>query len=200
LRELRIGEDVLARDGSRLGEVERIVVDEAAHRVTHLVVAGRLVPIAGLRDAGPDGLAADLDQAGLRALPGADALGGPGSHWEAPPGWALESFLAVTGALVGQAPYQPPVHVDLGGEEPREVTPGSPVWSGSRRLGEVSHVLTDDAGVITGIVLRHGLLPHEVVVPPERVREVVGNNVHVDLDEASLESLEPYRGRQLRSP
>ena len=33
MRSIRIGEDVLAPDGSRLGRIERIVVDEDGHRV-----------------------------------------------------------------------------------------------------------------------------------------------------------------------
>jgi len=36
VKALRIGEDVLAADGSRLGTVERLVVDEGAHQVTAL--------------------------------------------------------------------------------------------------------------------------------------------------------------------
>ena len=57
MKTLRIGEDVLAADGSRLGTVERLVVDEGAHLVTHLVVEERVLPLAEFRDAGPDGLA-----------------------------------------------------------------------------------------------------------------------------------------------
>ncbi|MBO0686508.1 MAG: PRC-barrel domain-containing protein, partial [Candidatus Dormibacteraeota bacterium] len=38
VRTFRTGEEVLDREGRRLGSVERLVVDEGAHRVTHLVV------------------------------------------------------------------------------------------------------------------------------------------------------------------
>jgi len=78
VRELRVGEDVLARDGSRLGTLERLVVDADAHRITHIVVHGRLLGLGRLRDAGPDGLASDLTSEELQRLPEAhDELVGP---------------------------------------------------------------------------------------------------------------------------
>ena len=69
MRELHVGEDVLWPDGSQAGAVERIVVDESAHRVTHLVVDGRLVALAKLRDAGPDGLVVELEREAFEKLP-----------------------------------------------------------------------------------------------------------------------------------
>ena len=51
MRQLRVGEDVLAADGSRLGTVERLVVDEGAHTVTDLVVRGRVIPLRELKGA-----------------------------------------------------------------------------------------------------------------------------------------------------
>ena len=51
MRRIEIGEDVLAADGSRLGTVERIVVDEKAHRVTQLVVDSRAVELEHFTDA-----------------------------------------------------------------------------------------------------------------------------------------------------
>ena len=195
-RELRIGEDVLGADGRPLGQVERLVVDETAHRVTHVVVDGRLVGAGRLRDAGPDGLATDLTREELRRLPTAehDHLGAPGANWSAPLGYTLENFLAIAGALVGQAPYQPPVHLDTELEDVHEVTAGSPVWSGSRRVGDVERVLTDDSGTISELVVKlDGPFGHHVRLPIARVTEVVGNNVHVDLDEAAERELPEFR-------
>ena len=99
MKTLRIGEDVLAADGSRLGTIERLVVDEGAHQVTHLIVEDRVVPLAEFRDAGPDGLATKLDRAGLEAFPRHDesSLEAPGEHWEPPAGYQLQNFLAVAG-------------------------------------------------------------------------------------------------------
>jgi PRC-barrel domain len=197
VKTLRIGEDVLAADGSRLGTIERLVVDEGAHQVSHLIVEDRVVPIAEFRDAGPDGLATRLDRAGLEAFPRHDesSLEAPGEHWEPPAGYQLQNFLAVAGALLGNAPYLPPVHADLTpGESPSEITAGSPVWMDDRQIGHVVEVLTDDKGKVRELVMaRQGVLGEHVVIPLEKVIEVVGSNVQVDLNETDVDLLEPYR-------
>jgi hypothetical protein len=197
VKALRIGEDVLAADGSRLGKVERLVVDEGAHRVTHLVVDDRVLPIAEFRDAGPDGLATKLDHAGLEAFPRHDetALEAPGEHWEPPEGYQLRNFLAVAGALLGNAPYLPPVHADLTpGEGASEITAGSPVWTGERQIGHVVEVVTDERGRVREVVMaREGLRGEQVVIPLEKIIEVVGSNVQVDLNETDVDLLEPYQ-------
>ena len=197
MRRLQVGEHVTGHDGLKLGELERIVVDESGHRVTHLVVAGRAVEVERFRDAGPDGLAVDLDAGALAALPSADEgrFAAPSEHWRPPLGYRISNFLAIAGALVGQAPYEPPVDAHLPAAlEPHEITAGSPVWSGDSRLGTVDRVITDDSGATTAFVLhRHGLLGHRVLLPADRVSEVVGNNVHVRVAAGELDQLEPYQ-------
>ena len=197
MKALRIGEDVLAVDGSRLGTVERLVVDEGAHQVTHLIVEDHVVPIGEFLDAGPDGLATKLDQAGLEAFPRHDesSLEAPGEHWEPPAGYQLQNFLAVAGALLGNAPYLPPVHADLTpGEGASEITAGSPVWTGERQIGHVVEVVTDEKGKVREVVMaRGGLRGEHVVIPLEKIIEVVGSNVQVDLNETDVDLLEPYQ-------
>ena len=176
MRELRAGEDVQHSDGSRAGTVERIVVDQAADRVTHLVVKGHLVPLARFQDAGPDGLLMDLDPTALSRLPEVDHghVVTAGEHWEAPSGHILGNFLAITNALLGQAPYTPPTSGELGIEDVHNITEGSPVWIGNRRIGEVQSVDTSEAGVLTALVLRDG-----ATVAADRIVDVIGNNVHL---------------------
>ena len=197
MRELSVGEDVLAADGSRLGQVERLVVDEGAHQVTHLVVDDRVVPLERFRDAGPDGLSTDLEPDELEGFPRHDEAGleAPGEHWQPPPGYRLANFLAVAGALLGNAPYRPPVHADLiPGEGSHEIAAGSPVWAGEKQIGEVVEVLTDDQGRTSELVIaRSGLRGEHVVIPVAKIVEVVGVNVQVDLNETDVELLEPYR-------
>ncbi|HVD01193.1 MAG TPA: hypothetical protein VNG93_08595 [Candidatus Dormibacteraeota bacterium] len=197
MRALRIGEDVLASDGSRFGQVERLVVDEGAHQVTHLVVDDRVIPLEHIRDAGPDGLSADLSPDELSKLPRHEEAGfaAPGEHWQAPPGYGLANFLAVAGALLGNAPYLPPVEADLTpGEVFHEISAGSPVWAGDNRIGHVVELLTNDRGRTTELVIaREGLLGKQVVVPIAKVIEVVGVNVQVELNETDVALLEPYR-------
>ena len=193
MRELRIGEDVLAPDGERLGSVERLVIDPRADRVTHLVVDGRVIGLGRISDAGPDGLVADVSRDGLRRLPEvhSDLLGTPDEAWAPPPGYRLQNFLSFAEALVGQGPYVPPVRADLDLSTVHEITPSSPVWAGRRRLGEVAEVLTDDRGVLVDIVLDRGFLHSRVRVPAGRVVEVIGNNVHVDLTDEEVDNLPP---------
>ena len=194
MRRLEIGEDVLGQDGRRLGTVDRIVVDVTAHAVTHLVVRGRAIELAHFKDAGPDGLACDLQPQELEHQPPADEapFEEPGEHWEAPAGYALNSFLGLAGALIGQGPYVPPVHTDFGETETvHEITQGSPVWSGNDRLGEVTEVESDDNGRLAALIVDGGLFQVARRLPVSRVVRVAGNNVHTDLKREELDRLEP---------
>ncbi len=171
------------------------MVDEHAHRVTHLVIGGRLVGAGQVSDANGSRLTADLDRDQLARQPEArpELVSEPGRHWRAPGGYSLEDFLAIASALVGQTPYVPPVHLDLDLSTVHEITPGSPVFSGSEHVGDVSQVLTDDGGRVTSLVLRRpGILGRRVRVSPDRVTEVVGRAVHVSLTEAEIEALPDY--------
>jgi hypothetical protein len=197
VRQLRIGEDVLAPDGERLGSLERLVVDPSAHRITHVVVDGRVLGLSRIRDGGPDGLVADVGKDGLTRLPEvhSELLGTPDEAWAPPPGYRLQNFLSIAEALVGQGPYVPPVQADLDVASVHEITPSSPVWSGRRRLGEVAELLTDDSGALIDFVLDRGFLHARVRVPAGRVLEVIGNNVHVDLTDEELGEL-PHEDAQ----
>ena len=195
MRSLRVHEEVLGRDGQRLGTVERLVVDERAHRVTHVVVQSRLVGVGHLTDADGGRLTADLDQDALVHQPEArrELTDAPGRNWRAPGGYSLGDFLAIVTALVGQEPYVPPVHLDVDLSSVHEITPGSPVFSGSEEVGEVSEVLTEDAGEVAALVLRRpGVRGRRVRLPSDRVVEVVGRAVHVNLSEREVESLPDY--------
>ena len=197
MKELRIGEDVLGADGARLGTVERLVVDEGAHQVTHIVVASRVVPLAEFRGAGADGLATKFERSGLERFPVHDeaSLQAPGENWQPPEGYQLHNFLALAGALLGNAPYVPPVQVDLTpGESAHEITAGSPVWAGERKIGHVLELVTDEAGQTRQLVMaRDGILGGSYLVPLAKVIEVVGSNVQVDLNDTDIELLEPFR-------
>lgn len=195
MRSLRVGEEVLGRDHRRLGTVERLVVDEQAHRVTHLVVAGRLLGVGRVSDADGARLVADIAREDLAGQPEArpELVTEPGGHWRAPGGYSLRDFLAIASALVGQGPYVPPVHLDVDLSAVHEIAPGSPVFSGNDHVGDVSQVLTDDGGQVTSLVLRRpGVRGRRVQLPPDRVTEVVGTAVHVSLTAEEVEGLPEY--------
>src|SRR5207253_2834979 len=115
VRTLRIGEEVVDPDGRRLGSIERLVVDPTAHRVTHIVVLGRLVGVDRIADDGQGRLRVDLTSDGLRRLPEVHPglVVPPGEHWHPPDGYVVENFLRLVEAFVGQSAYVPPVQVDL---------------------------------------------------------------------------------------
>jgi hypothetical protein len=185
LRRLRIGEEVWGQGGARLGRLERLVVDEQAHAVTHVVIDDRVVGVGRFVSTAEDTLVCDLDRETLKAMPTvrqADVAGAP-RHWEAPNGYRLENFLRVAGALIGQGPYVPPVHIEPDLENVHEITAGSPVWHSDHQLGEVTMVLTDDEEHITDLVVRQSRLGTTHRLAVEHVIEVIGNNVHIDLDQ-----------------
>jgi hypothetical protein len=191
VRTLRIGEDVIDGQGRKLGSVDRLVVDPEAHRITHVVVGGHLVGVGRVADAGAERLSVNLTEEDLARLPEVHPgiVVAPGEHWRPPRGYVLENFLRVAEALVGQSPYVPPVQVDLDAETRHELAAGSPVWSGRRQLGKVTRVVAGADGTIRELVVRHGLLDGERRVPIERVTEVVGTNVHVDLSDEDFDAL-----------
>jgi hypothetical protein len=196
VRAIRIGEPVRGRDGRHIGAVDRLVVDESAHRVTHLVVDGHLVGVRRLKGSTRDELVTDLDRAELKRLPDVEGehVSPAGERWEPPPGFAREQFLAIASALIGQAPYQPPVEIDPDLDDVHEITTGSPVWAGSEPIGEVDRVETDDSGRIVELVVRQrGLRGRRKRLPAGRITEVVGNNVHVALEPGEPESLPDYQ-------
>ncbi|MBO0703312.1 MAG: PRC-barrel domain-containing protein [Candidatus Dormibacteraeota bacterium] len=192
MRVLDPGEEVIGSDGERLGEVSRLVVDEAAHRVTHLVIGDRVVGIGHLRRSGDGRLTLDLDEAGLKAQPDLRAarLEGVPAHWQAPDGWGLGNFLRIASALVGQEPYTPPIEIDDDAANVHELTQGSPVWSGTTELGRVDRVDTADDGTIARVIVHAHHPRRRVAVPIQAVQEVVGNNVHLNLSPEDFQDLD----------
>ncbi|MGH7921410.1 MAG: PRC-barrel domain-containing protein [Candidatus Dormibacteraceae bacterium] len=191
MRTLEPGERVVGRDGERLGSVSRLVVDEGADRVTHLVVADRVVGIGHLRSSDGDELTLDLDRRGLEAQPDVEAarLEGVPAHWQEPSGWARASFLRIANPFVGQSVYTPPVEVDDDAANVHELTPGSPVWSGFTELGQVDLVEASDDGSITRVIVRAHHPRRRVAVPIQAVQEVIGNNVHLNVSPDRFEKL-----------
>lgn len=191
MRTLDPGEPVVGSDGERLGTVGRLVVDEAAHRVTHLVIGDRVVGIGHLRRSAGRELTLDLDAEGLRRQPDlvAARVEGVPAHWQPPEGWTLPNFLRVVGAIVGSGVYTPPVEVDDDAANVHELTPGSPVWACETELGRVERVDTADDGTITRVVVAAHHPRRSVAVPIQAVQEVIGNNVHLNLDPNSFDTL-----------
>jgi hypothetical protein len=193
LRRLQIGETVIGPRG-RLGTLDRLVVDEHAHAITHLVVDGHVVGAGHFRFTHDDVLQCDLTPDALAAMPDvrhADVAGAP-AHWEAPAGYALADFLRIAGALIGQGPYVPPVRIEPDLKRVHQLTEGSPVWYRDRQLGEVALLLTGESGEVDELVVQPPALGEPRLMSPDHVVEVVGNNVHVDVAPDAFHSLPRY--------
>jgi hypothetical protein len=194
VRALRIGEEICAPGGVRLGTLQRLVVDERAHALTHLIVNDRVVGVNHFQ-ARPDGrLTCDLGRTEVATMPALEhaTLTGPPPHWQAPRGYSLNDFLRIAGALFGQGPYVPPVDLEPDISAIHEITAGSPVWFGKEHLGEVAAVLAEDDR-LSHLVVRRGHFSEGRLVPVDKVAEVIGNNVHLKLNQRELESLPLYK-------
>jgi hypothetical protein len=71
----------------------------------------------------------------------------------------------------------------------------TPVWRNEphEKLGEVDRILVDAAtGKARAIVLRRGLLKHDVILPVRFLTEILDLAIHVDITEAELDALQEF--------
>ena len=218
LDQLHIGVAVHGSDGKKLGALKRIVVERDDQRVTHLVVdpglvesgnllapggwdkpRERMLPIALVTAASDAGVTVTCDEAAFRALPLFESesyttVSTTGGRFRL---GDLLSYIA-SAAGVGAAPYESPSE-QLSYNEASgsvEIAEGTPVWRRTphEEIGEVVRVLLDGpTGQLRALVLRRkGLARHTVILPMSDVAELTDGVVHVSLDDAQLDALDPY--------
>jgi hypothetical protein len=219
-----IGAGVECEDGA-CGRLDRVVVDPARHRVTHLVVdpggkgTPRLVPV-GLVDADEDGtlrLRGDLDsfrrlEAAEEAefLPGAE--GDPGASGYEPEHVVFWPYFVpnLTGSALGGPggvgavdADKPVVHERVPAGEV-QIRRGERVEAADGETGRVDGLLVDERGEqVTHVLLTEGHLwgRHTVAIPIAQVTRV-GTTVRVGLTKDQLKELPPvdavFPGRTAR--
>jgi len=218
---LRIGASCYGSDGTKLGTLHRIVIDEQDDRVTHLVIdpglleAGNLlapggwekprdivVPADILMSADDEAIHLNCTKDAFKAMPQFEVehFTGVGAGWTPPAGYRIEEFLTFASSAwgLGGGAYVPPADVTRQeGPTEHEITVGTPVWRlepSEKELGKVVRVLTDpDTLAVTALVVRHGMIRREDVVLPIRyVTDVQDDQIFVDIADELWEKLERY--------
>ncbi len=214
---LRAGASVISRDGHKLGTLGRFVVNKDTFALTHIVVdTGLLRSGESLWKGGwglshdrvlPVGVLESADSDEVRITMSADEFKDLSVDYiqerfeqipDEKPGWPdLSDVQRLVTSLPGEpGPY---FMYEVMAKSPDEVDikKGSRVWRlrSHEKIGEVEHVIFDeDSKKVTALVIRRGFVfSKDVVLPVERIVEVVGDIVRVDIDDDALRQLEEYR-------
>ncbi len=76
----------------------------------------------------------------------------------------------------------------------RAVLENTPVYSsGGDRVGAIHEVLgSDQQDIFHGIVVRHGLINSDVMIPADQVRQITDCRIDVSLGTEEIRALTPY--------
>lgn len=210
---IALGQDVFARDGQKVGTVDRVVLDDKTHRVEQIVVhkgfffaTDKLVDRSVIEIVDDDGVQLSIDAAEEEKLPdfyqGQYYEWGPDTAVDAPmpfPGWYAGSLLYPyppvagrgypgTGGFFDLAPIDPPRVRPEGNLSENDVWIGKGaevVGADGHRLGHVHDLRYDDAGILTGFVVRSGFLQHhDREIPAAWVAEVDDDRVRLTVTAA----------------
>jgi sporulation protein YlmC with PRC-barrel domain len=217
LEDLRLGADVLSDDGHKLGTLSRFVINTDSHKLTHIVIDtgvlrsgeplwkggwgvshDRIVPIGCLKDAsdraihitmrGEDFLqvSRDFEEEYFEEMPDERA------------GWPDASDVRrVAASFPGEpGPYLMRERNVLAPHE-ADIPDDAPVWrmNPHEKIGEVDRVLFDeDSRRMQALVVRRGhFFSKDVLLPADRIAEVIGGVVRVELDDGQLRELVEYK-------
>lgn len=215
--DLRLGASVASRDGHKLGVLSRFVLDTSTLKLTHVVIDvgllrserplwtggwamshDRVVPLATVTDATSHEIRISMSADEFKE----HSIDYIEEHFDRMPdlkrGWPdLSDAVRIAASIPGEpGPYM--LH-EVMAHAPDEVDiqHNSPVWrlNPHAKVGEVDRVLFDAAsGKVSGLVIRRGLIfSKDVILPIERVVEVVADVVRVDIDDDGLKSLQEFR-------
>lgn len=169
----------------------------------------RVVPVAQVASATPENIVLTLSEDDFEELPlfeqehfiSPSAAAAEHGQQAGTPGAArfeagqLLNYAASEFGL-GGAPYLPPAEITHA-EPPNAgaIADGTQVWrlDPHERIGEVERVLVDGATQrVSGLVLRRGLLRHQVVLPVSAITGVEDDVVHVRISDEELKALAPF--------
>jgi sporulation protein YlmC with PRC-barrel domain len=217
LEDLHLGASVISLDGRKLGSLSRFVINKETLALTHIVVdTGILRSGTPLWEGGwglshdrvvPLGVVQEADSREVHVAMTADEFRDHSADYVAEhfdaipdehPGWPDASDVRrIAASLPGEpGPYL--LH-EVAAIAPNEVDirRDSPVWrlNPHEKIGEVERVIFDEeTRKVTGLVVRRGhFFSHDVILPIADIVEVVGEIVRVQLDDAALARLAPFR-------
>jgi sporulation protein YlmC with PRC-barrel domain len=210
--DLSIGTPIYERNGQKIGELNRIVMDGKTGDVSHLVVGkGWLLPrdIVVSRDdieiAEPDRIQLRLSEQELNQQPDFYEIHyvTPDANAPVPEAYASDSLLyAPIAPPLGAGwimPYSysiPPSNTEIDVNVPAgsvTLADGMNVWAGDEKVGTITGVrIHPRTEHISHIVVSHGwLFPEERIIPASAIRTVDQEGVHLAPSVDELRALPP---------
>lgn len=214
---IALGQDVYARDGVKVGKVDRLVLNDRNHHVEEFVVhkgfvfaSDKLIDRSMIERADEKGLYLTLDAKDERKLP--DFYSGMYYAMVAAATWPyLEPMpVGLNAAILATTPGTSrnvypgtdgffevaPVDGVIGkpesnlSEDDVVVGPGAEVVSADhQKLGHVRAAQYDDTGVLTGLVVRSGVFhKHDVAIPAVWIDETGAHRVRLNVPAAEVEA------------
>lgn len=198
--DLSIGTPIFGRNGQKVGELNRIVMDGKTGDVSHLVVGkGWLLPrdIVVARDdievAEPDRIQLSLSEEELDQQPDFYEIHyvTPGTDDPMPASYTSDSLLYTpiapplgAGWIMPYSYYIPPANTEVDVNVPPDsvtLADGMDVLAGDEKVGTISGVrIHPRTEHISHIVVSHGwLFPEERIIPVSAIRTVDQEGVHL---------------------
>ena len=213
--ELRLGASVVSRDGHKLGNLSRFVVNKDTYALTHIVIDtgllrsgdwknawglshDRVIPLGVLSSATPDEIALTMTGDEFKDLSVDYIDEGFAPMGDLQPGRIDSSDIArITSSFPGEpGPY---LMYEVEAHAPDEVNipKDAPVWrmNPHEKIGEVERVLLDErtSRVVELVIKRGFVFTKEVRLPITYVTEVIGDGiVRVDIDDVALKALAEF--------
>lgn len=209
----REGADVVSADGTKLGVVDRLVIDPSTREITHVVISQgflfhehRVVPTAIVATAEAEQItlepAIELDELPpfeethyvslvTEGDPGADGAAG-----QAEVAWRFPTYAAAAAPKDPPYPWYPPGQVEM---TERNVPDGSlvveagstVVTADGEEIGRVREVETDADGAMIAVVIDPGWFTDEQRIPAHFVGAVEEDRVVLAVTGATVRQLQP---------
>jgi len=215
LEDLHAGASVVSRDGHKVGTLRRFVVRKDDLVLTHVVVDtgifrsgdwngaiglshDRLLPLGAISSASADEVKITMTGDEFKEL-AVDYIDERfASIEDDEPGRVdLSDLRRFATSIPGEpGPYVLVEKSAMPADE-FEIRKDSPVWrlKPHQKIGEVEDVIFDEGSRrVSGLVVRRGLVfSKDVVLPTERIVEVIADIVRVDMSDDELEALVEHR-------
>lgn len=198
-----------ARDQD-LGKIDRIVIDPVAGEVTHLVVRkgiflpeDKVVPVSdiatateervNLRDgADPSGYSTFEEQMYVPINTDTDD-DVPGNVKPAPNIPPIAWFGPYGAPVLPEMPHMKRVTARNIPERAVALAPDAPVMaSDGSKIGTMQHVITDDDGRTTHLIVSHDIPAPAQAIPITFVERIGDGSVHLGVDPATISALPPF--------
>jgi sporulation protein YlmC with PRC-barrel domain len=214
---LRPGADVVSFDGELVGKLHAVVIDPRDDQATQVIInAGPhfpapgfgapdliRVPIEELEGASESEVVLKLTQHRFKEMPSyverrfiPDPRRQPASE-EGDRNILLDVTTAIGNSIGALTGIPIPAELFRKAEFERHILNDAPVWrlEPLQQIGEVERVLiADGTDEIEALVVRRGhLFSEEVVLPMDYVTDVLDGVVNVQLSDAQIEELRPFR-------